>query len=221
MMHRMTLTIAFLGGMLTACTDASTGDDTLEGDLGLGCCSSGSSCCNPGTEGEGSGDTPGGGLFPVGLSADVNIEVSGAGLAIGLDPVCGLSLGAKFVASATGSIEYSGDEWTVVDIDSAVSIALGNGCACTGISVSAVASIDLHAEIPATPDGCQAYCSGASNYDACLDVCVQPGNIFTASASIGASVDIGLGGQLDLDGLVGEVVQLGNWVLCNAAGVAI
>lgn len=210
-MHRTLVSMTFLVPLFAACTTSGVDSDT-DDSLGLGCCTS------PESESPETPEQPPA-ISP--LVADVTIDVLGTGLGIGIDPTCGLTLAAQFTATASGMAVLDGNVWTLAELDPSIALTIGNGCACTGISVNAVASVKVHAEIEASLGACQSYCSNTSQFGPCMDLCQQPGNILRADATLDTSLGIQVNASLDLNGLVGQVIDLGNWVLCNAAGVAI
>lgn len=213
-MHRALVSITTLIPLITACTTSDVDSDNADDTLGLGCCKSDPAVPEVPEVPESPPQTG-----PI--VADVTIDVLGTGLGIGIDPKCGLTLAAQFVATASGKAELGGNQWTLVELDPSIALTIGNGCACTGISVSAIASVKVHAEIEASLGACQNYCSSSNQFGSCMDLCLQPGNILRADATLDASLGIQVNASLDLNGLVGKVIDLGNWVLCNAAGVAL
>lgn len=163
------------------------------------------------------------------LEADVDIRLTGFGLAIGLDPACILSGGnllsleADLFAKATA--EILGHELKLVKIDADdIEVELGNGCQCEGIEINACVAASLHVEVDADFDSCNQHCYGKG--PSCMSSCNVAGNKLAIDidldASIVADIDINIGGPLKgLDHLLDKVLNIGDLKLFDKNGFPI
>jgi hypothetical protein len=229
-MRKLIFVSATLSSMLAACsTLATSNDDPL----------SGSDCESPCTDEDGGG----GDGDPVALSADLSIDIAGTGVFIGMDPLCSLDASGDFYAKASGKASFDGTSWVIADVGADVSIEAGNGCACSGVDIEVVASVDISATIEASLPSCSLFCEAhadaradaecSGNGDAschasakasaeasCNVACNVPGNLILADAAVEAAVkaSIELGAEASLDELEGASLDVSADACVDASG---
>jgi hypothetical protein len=149
------------------------------------------------------------------LMADLSLEVVGSGIYVGLDSECLLDLSGEFHADLHAMASYHDDNesddedslWAVVDLSEDVSIETENGCSCDGLSIDAMASVHVHAELDANTESCDLACDADADADAdaecgddddcradawadahldCMLSCDEDGNTLVADAWISA-----------------------------------
>lgn len=194
---------AFLPLLLTtACTMSASGqsDDPLECDED---CESG----DGGGSGDGNGGGGGDGGGDVAVNADLEIDISGSGIYVGVFPLGCADISGEFSASASAQATLENGAFVIASVDANAAFDLGNGCSCSGIDVNAIASLSISASLAANAASCKLACGGEGD---CQSLCLSAGATITANAALDAdaSVAISAGGDLDLEALVGAKVTL-------------
>lgn len=156
------------------------------------------------------------------LSIDVDLAVLGAGVFVGTGGACLLDVAGDFTASGSATVAFDGDQWLIVDVDEAsVAFETASGCECSGISLSALASVEVSAELDASAATCafactvhaelmadahchshDTACRAAVNAEvlaSCTACCNLPGNLIEVRGDLTAQVVADVNGVLGLD----------------------